>query len=555
LRVPTISKGVRRTFFTKRISGVLAIGLCAVMVAGCSSGGASIGTSPMRPQSQSPVFAAHSEKAANGNVTFTIGIKPKQKTGRIMPKYVSPSTQSLKILTDGANPVIVNLAPSSPNCSPDPTVPGAYICTASLSVPAGNHVFTVTAYDSPGAQGNVLSTNTTGTVYVKPTGTTTVSIVLEGVVRYVVLTLATTNPAVGIAAAIGLTPTLEDADQNLIVGPAPYEYPVTLTTTDPSNGPLSKTVLKSPADTAGITANYNGAKVSSITYSASAIGLSAADVINASLTPGANPAITEFPIPTARSWPSGIAAGSDGALWFTEYAGGKIGRITTSGHITEYSVPGADPWNIAAGPDGALWFTERYAAKIGRITTGGSITQYPIPPETVGPDGNLFGICAGPDGAMWFTDVASTTIGRITTSGRITEYPIPTNQIYPYTLSIVTGPDGALWFAELGGYGSGKIGRITTGGSFTEYLIPGGQSSLQGIAAGPDGALWFTDIGRIGRFTTGGSVTEYWSGGSRPVAYITAGPDGAPWFSGYGNEISRITDRRGPHRVRPAAEQ
>jgi YVTN family beta-propeller protein len=122
---------------------------------------------------------------------------------------------------------------------------------------------------------------------VKPTGTTTISIVLKGVVQYVVLALATTKPPVGTAATIGLTVIPEDVDFNLIFGPTPYEHPVTLTTTDSTNGPLSKSVLNSPADMSGITVKYNGAKVESITYSATATDLPAANVINAVLTPGA----------------------------------------------------------------------------------------------------------------------------------------------------------------------------------------------------------------------------------------------------------------------------
>src|SRR4029077_187725 len=43
--------------------------------------------------------------------------------------------------------------------------------------------------------------------------------------------------------------------------------------------------------------------------------------------------ITEFPIPTANGEPLGIAAGPDGALWFTESNGNKIGRIPPSAHF------------------------------------------------------------------------------------------------------------------------------------------------------------------------------------------------------------------------------
>jgi len=39
--------------------------------------------------------------------------------------------------------------------------------------------------------------------------------------------------------------------------------------------------------------------------------------------------VTEFPIPTPASYPAnGIVTGRDGNLWFTEYYGNKIGRIS-----------------------------------------------------------------------------------------------------------------------------------------------------------------------------------------------------------------------------------
>ena len=81
--------------------------------------------------------------------------------------------------------------------------------------------------------------------------------------------------------------------------------------------------------------------------------------------------ITETSIPTAGSAPRSITTGPDGALWFTENGGNKIGRITTAGVITETSIPTifSAPVGITAGPDGALWFAESCGNKIGRITT------------------------------------------------------------------------------------------------------------------------------------------------------------------------------------------
>jgi virginiamycin B lyase len=88
-------------------------------------------------------------------------------------------------------------------------------------------------------------------------------------------------------------------------------------------------------------------------------------------------------VPTPGSDPSAITLGPDGALWFTEWDGNKIGRITTAGTIIEFDLPtaNAEPYGITVGPDGALWFVEVQpnASQIGHITTSGVVTEYPVP--------------------------------------------------------------------------------------------------------------------------------------------------------------------------------
>jgi hypothetical protein len=78
--------------------------------------------------------------------------------------------------------------------------------------------------------------------------------------------------------------------------------------------------------------------------------------------------VTEFPLATTTRAFS-IAAGSDGNLWFTEFDGNRIGRITPSGVVTEFFIPTGDsgPYIIATGPDGDIWFTEFKTSKIGRV--------------------------------------------------------------------------------------------------------------------------------------------------------------------------------------------
>jgi virginiamycin B lyase len=93
-------------------------------------------------------------------------------------------------------------------------------------------------------------------------------------------------------------------------------------------------------------------------------------------------AITEYRIgsPGSTASPLGIAAGSDGALWFTDSNGNNVDRITTTGTMSTFAIPTAasSPQYITAGPDGALWFTEYAGNKIGRLTTGGTFTEYPL---------------------------------------------------------------------------------------------------------------------------------------------------------------------------------
>jgi streptogramin lyase len=239
-------------------------------------------------------------------------------------------------------------------------------------------------------------------------------------------------------------------------------------------------------------------------------------------------AIGEYTLPTPNSYPQGLTVGPDGAVWFTEFSGDKIGRLAVNGASVDYPIPTSmsRPLGITVGPDNNLWFTEWSGSKIGRITTAGVITEWPIPTA----NGRPWGIVTGPDGNLWFTESFSHTVGHITTAGVITEMPESTTG---YPTGITVGPDGALWFGEY----PNSIGRMTTAGALTEYATT--PEAYPGeITSGPDGALWFTENSpsyywsAIGRITTGGVLNEY-SLGEGTCEFpneITTGPDGALWF-------------------------
>jgi virginiamycin B lyase len=321
---------------------------------------------------------------------------------------------------------------------------------------------------------------------------------------------------------------------------------------------------------------------------------------------------TEYPIPLIATCSAGnnpapyrIATGPDGAMWFTENNSGCIGRITTTGVITQYAIPiaGACPQGITGGAaDGNLWFIAACGSSaspggyIGRVTTAGVITEYPTPNES----SQLEEITTGPDGNLWFTDAGTNSIGRVITpatstgAANILLFPMPTGNSSPG--GIVAGPDGKLWitkadtwnattatppvFHEVGPLGNTNLGtpaditsgpdgalwitsqsqiqRVTTSGTFTlVQQLPNSLSAAVGIVAGPDGALWFTDGGanNIGRITTDGKTYNEFpvpTVGANPL-WIAPGPDGALWFVEQdGNKIGRVTTPTTPPSV-PAA--
>jgi streptogramin lyase len=186
--------------------------------------------------------------------------------------------------------------------------------------------------------------------------------------------------------------------------------------------------------------------------------------------------IKEFSLPSGRpagettSYLQGLVVGPDGNLWFTETDAGKVGRITLTGRITEFSVllPGSQdtfvlPTGLVAGPDGNLWFTETLGNLIGRLTPTGVLTEFPVGAPsyfdtTKWPDG----LMVGPDGNLWFTEINGNMISRIIPTGVITDFAVPTGRPGEKTTShperLVVGPDHNLWFIELVG---NKIGQVS----------------------------------------------------------------------------------------------
>jgi streptogramin lyase len=189
--------------------------------------------------------------------------------------------------------------------------------------------------------------------------------------------------------------------------------------------------------------------------------------------------------------------------------------------VTEFSAgisAGAELSGITAGPDGNLWFTESGVNRIGRITPQGVVTEFSA---GISARAGLRVITVGPDGNLWFTESGINQIGRITPQGVVTEFRTGITA-GAQIVGITAGPDGNVWFTESG---INRIGRITPQGVVTEFST-GGIARPYQITAGPDGNLWYTGFrDRIGRMTPLGVVTEFSEGiQRRPVPWRHHGP-------------------------------
>ena len=254
------------------------------------------------------------------------------------------------------------------------------------------------------------------------------------------------------------------------------------------------------------------------------------------------PQVTEFLVPSGGA-PSGIAIGSDGAVWFAELAGGSVGRLK-GGTFSMFSLPtSGQPEFITEGPDGALWFTDAKNSVIWRITTGGRISHFVIPPCTgcVYSGGSGTGnIALGPDGALWYSRPGNDAIGRITTTGEVREFPVTGLGSVPGW--ITSGPDGAIWFTVSNG-----IARMTTDGQVS--LVWDGLNYAYAITTGPDGNLWFTGFYQdvVGRISTAGAAKLFPLGTSSCAPQEIASANGALWVTCYESNFVYRVSVRGAH--------
>ncbi len=301
----------------------------------------------------------------------------------------------------------------------------------------------------------------------------------------------------------------------------------------------------------------------------------------------ARAAVSIFPVPTSAAELGRITTAPNGDMWFVEEDKNKVGRITTSGVITEYNLPatttgdgsvkdldvdgagnvwvvwdtgwhltrfhpsnpgGAMSWSLGAYPYGeevrvgptGTWVTMSYDEDGIAKVVGDTITWHDNAPEC----DNALG--RGRDGLMWCQEFNK--LIRVNDAGTAgTAIPLPSDATYPY--SVATGPNHRIWFGrDRGGTmftypSNGNVGWVTSNNT-VRTIRTGSRTAPRSLVTGADGNVWFASIGGakgIGHVSPDGSGAVAKVGNYSPTS-VAYGKDGNIWFTdSENNSIGRVS--------------
>jgi virginiamycin B lyase len=177
-------------------------------------------------------------------------------------------------------------------------------------------------------------------------------------------------------------------------------------------------------------------------------------------------------------------------MWFTTSAG-RIARVTPNGAVTEFGhgITDGDAFWLAVGGDGALWFSELGTgsgeAMVGRIASSGAITEYPSGLQSIS------SFIRGGDGALWYDGYCADgrCLARMDAAGQVTTFALPASDNgYP----LARGTDADIWSPVLPPPDTtGAMLRVSSSGAMTTFQLPTGDhvDDAVPVVAGPGGGV------------------------------------------------------------------
>jgi virginiamycin B lyase len=292
---------------------------------------------------------------------------------------------------------------------------------------------------------------------------------------------------------------------------------------------------------------------------------------------GGAPRFVEYRMAEAQESPTAIAAGADGAVWFTIDRSDSIGRVL-NGAIERVSTSGRniEPLGLGVAPDGSAFFTDAIGGAIARVSRDGQIsrfkldtpivrlgrlavapdgsawfaesTEYSITQlkdgslirhEVESPRGDPFGVAVAPSGVVWATLQSGDQLLRIGADGHADTFDVPHPGAVPTDIAV--GPDGSAWFIEIRG---NRIGRLHDG-KFAEFEVGVENAGLSGIAVAGDGSVWFGMLRKasLGRLRDGKvAIFPLPRKDARPFS-VAVDPANNVWYADISGYVGMLTAR------------
>jgi hypothetical protein len=463
---------------------LIAAGAIASLLTACSAAQGGGGTS--LPPLGAPASPAQSAPAgAKRTARLEVALRVPRK--RTHAHYISPSTQSIKIVESGTTLGTFDTTPTTKGCVQQN---GTTVCTYAMLAIPGKKSFSITTYDATGAGGSPLSTATVAKTIVANKANS-LSLTLNGIPSTITLALDVINPTQGTPATLHLTVNATDADGNTIVGPGGYAHAITIADSDKSGATqLGTTTVTSPSGNV-VTVAYNGSAVAA-TFTASAAGVQNATASLQSVKP------------------------------HSQYTGGVWAAIPAYGAIPYYNASAA----AGLGLNSATLTTATAVAvdDTGRVIAGdagGNIEVWPIsasgttvPAQSITGAGNVTALAwDAKNGRIIFASAGSSSFGVVNAnasgaaSGNATYYSAPSYPLATTISGLAVDPnDGTLYVANAtptdSGGGSGSC--PLSGGSDScvnvlKFALQGnGTYSFQGFVDLQDctGYTW-SNLGQI----------------------------------------------------------
>lgn len=197
-------------------------------------------------------------------------------------------------------------------------------------------------------------------------------------------------------------------------------------------------------------------------------------------------AATTFTVPGAPSIFESFAWGPDGNIWITTFD--RVFRYQPGGAATPFTIPtpNADAGQIVS-TSADLWFPEFQGSRLARISTSGVFTEFPMPGPYPYPRPSF--LCVGSGGDVWMTEPNANRVWRF----QVTE-PTGFSTLPPCRVLDTRGPDGPTG------------GPVLSAGASRDFTIvgacgvPAGALSISANVT----AVGATGSGYVGVFAGGG---------------------------------------------------